>query len=143
MNSIILKIFLNHTMSNKKKKFNGFDVLIVYKMNGEVSNKVKLPSSLVMERKYTAFGKILDGESGIKPCFEYIDDYFFIDNLYDEINIIFISDFRDISFYHYLNQPKSMLSRKLTINLLQNQSQEYNHKWLPNCFVYNYIPTDE
>ena len=34
-------------------------------MNGEVSNKVKLASSLVMEKKYTAFGKILDGECGI------------------------------------------------------------------------------
>ena len=28
-------------------------------MNGEVSNKVKLPSSLVMEKKYTAFVRYL------------------------------------------------------------------------------------
>ena len=73
-------IFKSHYVDHKKK-INSFDVLIVYKMNGEVSNKVKLPSSLVMEEKYTAFGKILDGECGIKPRFEYIDDYFFIDNL--------------------------------------------------------------
>ena len=112
-------------------------------MNGEVSNKVKLPSSLVMEKRYTAFKKMLDGECGIRPCFEYINDYFFIDNFADEINIIFISDFKDITFYHYMNQPKSMLSRKLIINLLQNQSRDYTHKWVPNCFVYNYIPTDE
>ena len=91
-------------------------------MNGDVNNKVKLPSSLVMEKKYTAFGRILDGEFGIKPCYEFIQYYFLIDNLYDEINIIFISDFKDITFYHYLNQPKSMLSRKLILNLLQNQS---------------------
>ena len=67
-------------------------------MNGEVSNKVKLSSSLVMEKKYTAFGKMLDGECGIRPCFEYINDYFFINNHYDEMNIIFISDFKDILF---------------------------------------------
>ena len=42
-----------------------------------------------------------------------------------------------------MNQPKSMLFRKLIINLLQNQSGNYTHEWLPNCFVYNYIPTDE
>ena len=36
---------------NHKKKFNSFGVLMVRKMNGEVSNKVKLPSSLVMEEK--------------------------------------------------------------------------------------------
>ena len=113
-------------------------------MNGEVTDEIiKLPSSFVMEKKYTAFGKMLDGECGIRPYFEYIDDYFFIDNLYDEINILFISDFKDIRFYHYMNQPKSMLSRKLIINLLQNQSGDYTHKWLPSCFVYNYIPTDE
>ena len=42
-----------------------------------------------------------------------------------------------------MNHPKSMLSRKLIINLLQNQSGDYTHKWLPSCFVYNDIPTDE
>ena len=112
-------------------------------MNEEVSNKVKLPSSLVREKKYTAFGKMLDDDCAIRPCFEYINDYFFIDNLYDEIKIIFISDFKDITFYHYMNQPKSMLSRKLITILLQNHSGDYAHKWLPNCFAYNYIPTDE
>ena len=96
-----------------------------------------------MEKKYSAFGKMLDGECGIRPCFEYIGDYFSIGKLYDEINIIFISDFKDITFYHHMNQPKSMLSRKLIINLLQNQSGDYTPKWLPNCFVYDYIPTHE
>ena len=33
-------------------------------MNGEVTDEIKLPSSLVMEKKYTAFGKMLDGDVG-------------------------------------------------------------------------------
>ena len=37
-------------------------------MSGEVSNKVKLPSSLVMEKKYTDFVKMLGGECRIRPC---------------------------------------------------------------------------
>ena len=91
-------------------------------MNEEVTDEIKLPSSLVMEKKHTACGKMPNGECGVRPCFEYIDDYFFIENFYDEINILFISDFKDITFCHYKNQPKSLLSRKLIINLLQNQS---------------------
>ena len=43
-------------------------------MNGKVSNKVKLPSSLVMDETYTAFGKMLDGEYWLGPCIEYIND---------------------------------------------------------------------
>ena len=85
---------------------------------------------------------MLDGECGIRPCFEFINDYFFFDNLYDEINIIFISDSEDLTFYLYLNQPKSLLSRKVIKNVLQNQSGDYTHNWLPNCFVYSYIPSD-
>ena len=129
-------IFKSHYVSHKKK-FNNSGVLIVCKMNGEVSNKVKVPSSLIEEKKYSAFGKIVYFKCGLRTCFEYIDDCFFIDDLYDEINIIFIFDFKDITFYHYMNQPKSMLSRKLILNLLQNQSGDYTHKWLPICFVYN------
>ena len=112
-------------------------------MKGEICDESKLPSSFVMEKKYTAFGRKLEGECGIRPCYEYIDDYFFIDSLYDEVNFMFVSDFKDITFYLYMNQPKSMLSRKLIINLLQNQSWDFIHKWLPNCFAYNHIPTDE
>ena len=135
-------IFKSHYVDHKRK-FNSLGVLIFCKMNGKVIEEIKLPSSLVMEKKYTAFGKMLDGECGIGPCFEYINDFFFLDNLYDEINVLFLSDFKDITFYHYMNQPKTKLSRKLIINLLQNQSGDYTHKWVPSCFVYNYIPTDE
>ena len=111
----IFKIYyLNH-----KKKLNSFTVLIVFKMNNEVVNKIELPSYIVMK-------------TGVKPCFEYIDDCLYIDSFCDEINIIFISDFRDITFYHYMNQPMSKLTRKLIKNLLQNQSGDYTHGWLPN-----------
>ena len=135
-------IFNSHYVSHKKK-FNSFGVLIVCKRNGEVGDEKINYHLRSVWKKSTPFGKMLDGNCGKRPCFEYINDYFFIDNLYDEINIIFISDFEDITFYHYTNQSKSMPSRKLIMNLLQNQGGDYAHKWLPNCFMYNYIPTDE
>ena len=62
--------FKSHYVSHKKK-FNNFGVLIVCKMNGKISNESKLPSSLNMEKKYINFGKTLNYECGIKPCFEY------------------------------------------------------------------------
>ena len=31
-------------------------------MNGKISNEIKLPSSLIMERKYINFGKTLNYE---------------------------------------------------------------------------------
>ena len=42
-----------------------------------------------------------------------------------------------------MNLPKAMLTRKLIINLLQNKSEDYTHEWLPNCSIFNYIPTEE
>ena len=135
-------IFKSHYV-NHEEKFNSFTVLVVCKMNGEVIDEIKLPSYIVMEKTYRLFNEKVDGESGIRPWVEYVDDCFFVNSFCDEINIIFLSDFQDISFYHYMNQPKSMLTRKLRRNLLQNQSGYHTHKWLPNCSTYNYIHTDE
>ena len=135
-------IFKSHYI-NHKKSFNNFNVLIVSKTNGKVTVNIKLPSLFVMEKKKSAFRKIVYYKCGLRQCFESIDDCFFIDDLYDEINILCISDSKDITFYHHMNQPKSMQSRKLITKLLQNQSGDYTHKWLPNCFAYNYTPTDK
>ena len=42
-----------------------------------------------------------------------------INNEVDEINIIFISDLKDMTFSHYMTQPKSMLCRKLVRNFIE------------------------
>ena len=42
-----------------------------------------------------------------------------INNEVDEIFIIFISDLKDIELSHYMDQPKSMLCRKLVKNFLE------------------------
>ena len=112
-------------------------------MNGEIIDEIKLSSYIVIEKVFRLFDKDVDYEGGIRPCFKYIDDCLSINRFCDEINIKFISDFRDITFSHYMNQPMSKLTRKLIINLLQNQSGDYNHEWLPNCFIFIYIPMDE
>ena len=68
-------------------------------------------------------------------CVDYLDTYYNFDNDFcNEISIIFISDLRDISFFHYMKQPKSMLCRKLVKNFVEEENFEnYENKWLPNC----------
>ena len=51
-----------------------------------------------------------------------------------EIEIVFISDPKDITGEHYLEQPKSMLCRKLIRGFHESTSQDFEYKWLPDSF---------
>ena len=48
--------------------------------------------------------------------------------------IVFISDPKDITRQHYLEQPKSMLCRKLIRRFHESTSQNFEYKWLPDSF---------
>ena len=52
----------------------------------------------------------------------------------DEINTIFTSDRKDMTFSHYKAQPKSMFCRKLVRNSIEGNFEVFDHKWLPKCF---------
>ena len=52
----------------------------------------------------------------------------------DETVQIFISDYRDMTFFHYMTQPKSMLCRKLVRNFIEEDFRDFDYIWLPNCF---------
>ena len=52
----------------------------------------------------------------------------------DETNIIFISDLKGMTFFHYMEQPKSMLCGKLERNFIQEDFAAFDYIWLPNCF---------
>ena len=51
-----------------------------------------------------------------------------------EIEIISISYPKDITQKHYLEQPKSMLFRKLTRKFHESSSQDFEYNWLPDSF---------
>ena len=55
-------------------------------------------------------------------------------NEVDEINIIFISDLKDITFFQYMDQSKSMLCRKLVRNFYGRDYENFDYNWLPKCF---------
>ena len=56
-------------------------------------------------------------------CVDYLNSYYnFANDFCDEISIIFISNLRDISFFHYMKQPKSVLCRKFVKNFLKKKT---------------------
>ena len=52
----------------------------------------------------------------------------------DEIDIIFTSDPHDITFSHYMDQPKSMIQRKLIKKFIEEDYGNFDCNWLPECF---------
>ena len=55
-------------------------------------------------------------------------------NEVDGINIILISDLKNITFFHHMDQPKSMIQKKLEINFIEEIFRHFDYNWLPKCF---------
>ena len=51
-----------------------------------------------------------------------------------EIEIVFISDPKDITRQHYLEQAKSMLCRKLIRRFHESTPLDFEYNWLPDSF---------
>ena len=120
--------------------------------NNEVVREIKLPDKTIVEKRcYMApnINKITMNliKSSIQydvnrvnrilmgSCVDFLDTYYkFADDFCDEISIIFISDLRDMSFIHYMKQPKSLLCRKLVKKFIEEENfEDYEYKWLSNC----------
>ena len=57
----------------------------------------------------------------------------------DEVDIIFISELEEMTLQHYMNQPRSMLCRKLERDYIGGNYQivdvkDFDYKFLPYCF---------
>ena len=57
----------------------------------------------------------------------------------DEIDIIFISELKEMILQHYMNQPRSMFCRKLERNYIAENNPriydlDYEYNFLPYCF---------
>ena len=98
--------------------------------------EIKLPSNLVVERRYRNAVEDVGLLFRIESCVEYLNSLNLDQYFCDEINIIFISELEDITFLRFMQQPKSMLSRKLVKCIVDGNYDGYNYKWLPNCFKF-------
>ena len=119
------------------KNFIDFTVCVMWKKNDILINKISVPSTITLEKPHL-----------FKPCMvqlpivirvsslDFLDIFDRnINNGVDEINKIFISDLKDITFFHYMDQPKSMLCRRLVRNIFKENFGDFNYKWLPKCFT--------
>ena len=41
---------------------------------------------------------------------------------------------KDITLSHYMDQPRSMLCRKLERNFIEKDFGDFDYNWFPNCF---------
>ena len=56
-----------------------------------------------------------------------------------ETKIVFISDLKEMTFHHYLEQPIPMIQRKMIGRFLEVKQEENNfgYNWLPGCLCVN------
>ena len=89
--------------------------------------EITLPNNVFVEKKYRiGFGCVTKPLIRIEPCVVCLDILDLDQYLCDEINIIFISNLKDMTFVHYMQQPKSMLTRTLVRNIIDGNSDEYD-----------------
>ena len=87
----------------------------MWKKNDVLINKNSVPSPIALQKPQLFKPSLIDLpiEVGVSPL-DFLDtfDRNCINDEVDEINVIFISDFKDMTFSHYMVQPKSLFQRK-------------------------------
>ena len=102
-----------------------------------IINKISVPSVIKIRKPHLFEPNIIELPIMLKiPACDYLDQFSkeSVNDKVDEIDIIFISDLNDITFFHYIIQPKSMPCRKLIINFFIEDFGNFDYNWLPNCF---------
>ena len=140
-----LKCILLPYYKNREKKFERFTICLIWKKDNQIKVKISIPNTICVniEYKYINPKNNRFSRSTIS-CVDYLDKFHHCGALeihlpFDELNIIITSDIKDMTFYHYMEQPKSMLCRKLIGYYLMNERRELRYNWLPNCFVGLYL----
>ena len=108
----------------------------MWKKNDVLINKISVPSTMTLEEPHLFKPSMIE-----LPIVTRVSPLDFIDTVdknrtaeVDEIIRIFISELKDMTFSHYIDQQKSMLGRKLVENFLEENFEDYDYNWLPKCF---------
>ena len=98
-----------------KKKLDNFTVCFMWKKNNVLLNKSSVPSTITLEKPHLFKSSLIELPIVVRVSPLDILDTFDrnINNEVDEINITFKSDLEDIEFSQHMDQPESMLCRKL------------------------------
>ena len=130
----IFKDILQSYCDDHKKKFNKFTITIIWKKNDMIIYKISVPHTITLRRtdmfKPVMFDIPIYVEVS-KREFQYIvDENCACNILPDEIDIIIISKFKEMTLQNYMKQPRSMLWRKLE----RTYDRDFEYNFLPYCF---------
>ena len=112
-----------------KKNFDNFTVCVMWKKNDVLVNKISVPSTITLGKPHLFKPCMLELQIKIRVSpLDFLDTFDRnINNEVDEINIIFISDLKDITYFQCMYQPKSMLCRKLVRNFIEEDFGDFKY----------------
>ena len=126
--------FIEHT-----KKFNFFTVCISLRLDVSETprnHKINVSSYVtynIQSENYTTYTTELANDVLHRVKSIYLS-HDCSAKIIPQIEIVFKSDPKDITREHYVQQPKSMLCRKLTRRFNESTSPDFEYKWLPEAF---------
>ena len=120
------------------------DILSVYvywKVIDEIIYKISVPNMI-------AYGQTVYSIpiNIFETAFEFLDKVIkgylngiAIDKI-EEVEKVFISDLNDLTYTHYMEQPKSMICRKMKRRFFDVKSEyinDFEYNWIPVCLCVN------
>ena len=108
----------------------------MWKKYGLIENKISVPSIFTLEKPHLFKPCMIELPIVIRMSPLDFPDTFDrnINNEVDEISMIFTSYLKDITLFHYMDQPKSMIQRKLIKKVNEEDYGNLDYNWLPKCF---------
>ena len=117
------KDILQSYYDKHKKKFIEFTVRVIWKKNDKIINKISVPRKIIFQKTHL-FKPIMEEipiyvEVSSHEFLDIVDRNCVYNIITDEINIVYISNPKKITLQHSLEQPRSMLCRKLERNYFE------------------------
>ena len=121
-----------------KKKINEFTLRIIWKKNDIIINKISIQQIITVHMFRTDMCEIpIYVEVSKREFQDFVDRNCVYNITSDEIDIIIISKFEEITLQKYMKKPRSMLCRRLELNYVKGGypvESELGYIFLPHCF---------
>ena len=132
------KDILQSYCDEHKKKFNKFTVMIVWKKNGMIINKISILRTITLQRTHMFKPDMIEipiyVEVTERDFLEIVDRNCVYNTTSDEIDIKFVSGYKEMTLQHYCELPRSMLCRRLEQYYVEENDHDFEYNFLPKCF---------
>ena len=137
------KEILQSYYDEHKKKFNKFIIRNIWKKKDMIINKISVPCTITLRRidmfKPDMFQIPIYVEASKREFQDIVDRNCAYNIISDEIEIMFISKFKEMTLQNYMKQPRSILCRKLERNYFEARDhppddRDSDNNFLPYCF---------